>query len=282
MSVLIFGGGWLGQVLGLRLKAQGLAPVLTSRDPDRRLRIEAKGLAAIDPAEAGLTAHDAWILTAPPDEQGCPALRALTDAPLPAWIGYVSSTAVYGDRAGGWVFEDGALNAASLEGARRIAAEAGWTARAGDRTALFRLPALYGPGRSALSRVRSGQARLVRKPDQIFNRIHVQDVAAAIALALGRRAVGAFNLTDDEPTPAEVPILWAARALGLPAPPEVSLDDPEVSEPMRRFYRDCKRVSNARAKAVLGWRPAYPSFREGLAAELAEGIAASTPDRKTG
>ena len=134
---------------------------------------------------------------------------------------------------------------------------------------IFRLPALYGPGRSPLDRLRDGSARIVRKPGQIFNRIHVDDAVAGFFASMARPHPGrAYTLCDDEPTPADVVMEGAARRLDLPNPPEVSLDDPSVSDAMRRFYRDSKRLSNARAKAELGWRPRYPSWREGLEAML--------------
>jgi nucleoside-diphosphate-sugar epimerase len=136
---------------------------------------------------------------------------------------------------------------------------------------VFRLPGFYGPGRSAIDRLRAGTARLVRKPGQVFNRIHVDDIVSGLFASMARpRPGGVYNLTDDEPTAADVVTAWAAERLDLPRPPEVDWTDPEVSEAMRRFYLDSKRVSNARAKAEVGWRPRYPSYREGLEAILAE------------
>ena len=222
---------------------------------------------------------DAILITAPPESDGCPGLKRLVPAltragAFPDWIGYVSSTAVYGDRAGGWAFEDDPLNAASLEGARRVRAERDWLDAGqgmGLTVQIFRLPALYGPGRSPLDRLRDGTARIVRKPGQIFNRIHVDDaVSGLFASMAGPRPGAAYTLCDDEPAPADEVMEWAARRLGLPSPPEVDLDDPSVSDAMRRFYLDSKRLSNARAKAELGWRPRYPSYREGLEEMLGE------------
>jgi nucleoside-diphosphate-sugar epimerase len=187
----------------------------------------------------------------------------------PDWIGYVSSTSVYGDRAGGWVFEDGPLNAANLEGARRVRAERDWLDGAqgmGLTVQIFRLPGFYGPGRSVVERLKEGTAKLVRKPGQVFNRIHVDDIVSGLFASMAQPRPGAaYNLTDDEPSPADVVMEWAADRMGLPRPPEVDWTDDSVSEAMRRFYLDSKRVSNALAKAELGWRPAYPSWREGLA-----------------
>ena len=200
------------------------------------------------------------------------ALAPLAADAWPDWMGYVSSTSVYGDRAGGWVFEDGPLNAATLEGARRVRAERDWLDGArgmGLTVQIFRLPGFYGPGRSVVERLRDGTAKLVRKPGQVFNRIHVDDVVSGLFASMERPRPGAaYNLTDDAPSPADVVVEWAAARMGLPRPPEVDWTDDSVSEAMRRFYLDSKRVSNALAKAELGWRPQYPTWREGLEAIL--------------
>jgi nucleoside-diphosphate-sugar epimerase len=284
-ALLVFGGGWLGRAAGQAALQRGGRAVLTSRDADRRAGLAAEGLQAIDPGDAAALARavagaSAILITAPPEPDGCPGLRALSPALTaanvwPDWIGYVSSTAVYGDRAGGWALEDSELNAASLQGARRVRAERDWLDAGqgmGLTVQLFRLPALYGPGRSPLDRLRDGTARLVRKPGQVFNRIHVDDVVSGLFASMARPRPGAaYILCDDEPAPADVVMEGAARRLGLPLPPEIDLDDPSVSDAMRRFYLDSKRLSNARAKAELGWRPRYPSWRDGLEALIREG-----------
>lgn len=279
-SLLVYGGGYMGRAAALEAIRRGGQAVATSRSPERRQALEAEGITAIDPHDtpalkAALEAATAVMVTAAPDAQGCPGLRAL--APLagnawPDWIGYVSSTSVYGDRAGGWVFENGPLNAATLEGARRVRVEQDWLDGArgmGLTVQLFRLPGFYGPGRNVTERLRDGTARLVKKPGQIFNRIHIDDIVAGLFASMERPRPGAvYNLTDDEPATADAVMQWAAARMGLPRPPEVDLDDPAVTDAMRRFYLDSKRVSNTRAKAELGWRPKYPTYREGLAALL--------------
>lgn len=279
-SLLVFGGGYLGRAAALEAIRRGRAATATSRDPARRAMLQADGIKAVDPADRealgrAVARHSAILVTAPPDARGCPAQRVLAEVAgdaWPDWIGYVSSTSVYGDRSGGWVFEDGPLNAASLEGARRVNAERDWLDGArgmGLTVQVFRLPGFYGPGRSVIDRLRDGSARLVRKPGQIFNRIHVDDVVAGLFASIDRPHPGAaYNLTDDQPAPADVVMEWAAERLGLPCPPEVDWMDDSVGPVMRRFYLDSKRVSNARAKAELDWRPAYPSWREGLQAVL--------------
>lgn len=282
-SLLVFGGGYLGlEAAREALRRQGRA-FATSRDPARRAELTAAGVIAVDPADAealkaAVAVASAILVTAAPDSAGCPGLKALVPAltasgAYPDWIGYVSSTAVYGDRAGGWAFEDDELNAASLEGARRVRAEQDWLDAGrgmGLTVQIFRLPAIYGPGRSPLDRLRDGTARLVKKPGQVFNRIHVADAVAGFFASMARPHPGrAYTLTDDEPAPADVVMAGAAARLNLPLPPEVALDDPSVSDAMRRFYNDNKRLSNARAKAELGWRPKHPTWREGLEALIA-------------
>ena len=284
-SLLIYGGGWLGQAVARAVLAQGGRVTATSRDAGRRARLAEAGITPLDPADAGavqaaVAGAAAILVTAPPEAGGCPGARDLIPAlaasgAWPDWIGYVSSTAVYGDRDGGWVFEDDALNAASLEGARRVRAEQDWLDAGrgmGLTVQVFRLPGLYGPGRSAIERLRDGTARLVRKPGQVFNRVHVDDVVSGLFASMARPRPGAaYNLTDDEPCAAETVTAWTAERLGLPRPPEVDWTDASVSESMRRFYLDSKRISNARAKAELGWRPRYPSWREGLDALIRDG-----------
>lgn len=265
--MLIFGLGYLGAAVARQAEAAGWTVRATSRDPARGL---------IDPGDAqaltaALQGAEALLVTAAPTESGCPGHAALTPLlarTVPGWIGYVSSTGVYGDRRGGWVFEDSALNAASISGARRVVAERSWLAHGAH---VFRLPAIYGPGRSTVDRLRAGTARRVNTPDQIFNRIHVEDAAAGVLSALQAPSPGrVWNLTDDDPSSMEVVIAATCERLGLPLPPEADLNDPSVSEAMRGFYLDCKRVSNARAKAELGWRPRFPTWREGLEALLAQ------------
>lgn len=278
-SLLVFGGGYLGEAMAKAAGQKGWSVALTSRQQDRRDHFTQQGWLAVDPADAdalsaAAMAATAILVTTPPDAKGCPALRTLSnlkaDEAWPDWIGYISSTSVYGDRAGGWVFEGDALNAATLEGARRVRAEQDWldTGRGmGLTVQIFRLPAIYGPERNPIERIRSGSAKLVRKPGQVFNRVHVDDIVSGLFASMLRpRPGGIYNLTDDTPCAADEVTEWTARSLGLPMPPEVDWTDPSVSEGMRRFYLDSKRISNARAKAELGWRPAYPSYREGLSA----------------
>lgn len=252
----------------------------TARSPQAADELAARGIEPASPddpvAMAGaLGRSQAVLITAPPTAEGCPALPTLPRAiarsgAFPDWIGYLSTTGVYGDRRGGWVFEHSRLAAASLEGARRVGAERDWrdVARGmGLTLSVFRLPGIYGPGRSALDRLRQGRARRIAAPGQVFSRIHVDDLAAGLEASIARpRAGGVYNLCDDAPAPNSEVIAYAAGLLGIPPPPEIPLAEADLRGPGRRFYAESKRVSNALAKAELGWRPAYPTYREGLKA----------------
>lgn len=281
-TALVFGLGYVGAAYARRLAMQGWSILATARDHDRADQIRAQGFEPVDPSDLqalkqALTRTDAVLVTTPPDDQGCPGYRALNPALIasdahPKWLGYLSTTGVYGDRAGGWVFEDSELNAASPEGARRVCAEKHYRTlaeRLNIPLALFRLPGIYGPGRSALDKILNGSARLVRKPGQVFSRIHQEDLVDGLLASMARpRPLGIYNLCDDNPAGADQVLEHAATLLGHLALPEVSFEDPSVSGPMRRFYLDNKRVSNARAKAELLWHPRHATYQAGLKALL--------------
>lgn len=279
--LFLFGPGFSALALAARLGARGWSVSGTARGPERRAALEALGYHAIAADDLGAVAEavdgaDAVLISAPPDEQGCPGLRAIAPAleagARPGWIGYLSTTGVYGDRGGGWVTEESPLNPLSVQGRRRVEAERGWLAWAatGRTVAVFRLPGLYGPGRSALDRLGDGAAPRIIKPGQVFSRLHIEDLATALRASIARPRAGAiYNVCDDWPCPPQDVIVHAAGLLGVEPPPSLAFDDPTVSAASRRFYAENKRVSNARIKAELGWRPMYPTYREGLAAVLA-------------
>jgi nucleoside-diphosphate-sugar epimerase len=285
LRLFVFGYGYTARALARRLAPEGWRIAATARDAADAARLEAEGVTAVPLADRGRLAEElsqtrALLVTAPPDAGGCPGLQALVPAlaaanAFPDWIGYLSTTGVYGDRHGGWVFETSHLAAQSVEGARRVGAERDWLEVGrgmGLTVAIFRLPGIYGPGRSALDRLRAGGARRIAAPGQVFSRLHVDDLAAGLAASMARpRAGGVYNLCDDEPTANSDVIAYAAGLLAMPAPPEIPLAKARLSPAALRFYAENKRVSNARAKAELGWRPAYPSYREGLRAILETG-----------
>ena len=262
-ALLALGFGYVAQALAQRLRAGGWRVAGTSRS-GRDDMIVFDG--ALTPAMAETIAQaDAILISIPPDSEGCPAARVAP--PLTArWIGYLSTTGVYGDLAGRWAFEWSPRRPTSDIAERRMRAEDQWLARGAH---IFRLPGIYGPGRSAFDRLRAGDAQRIVKSGQVFSRAHVDDIAAALAASIARPKPGtAYNVCDDEPAPPQDVIVEAARLLGVPPPPEVAYEDASLSPMARRFYQDSKRVANARAKAALGWRPRYPSYREGLRAIL--------------
>jgi len=281
MRLLIFGFGFTGAALAKRLQPQGWTVSGTSRRPEQRAALSAQGIEGIDPGDsaqlsvAARTA-DAVLIAAPPSADGCPGWAALNGAHLEQtrpWIGYLSTTGVYGDRGGRWVFETTPVAPLSPEAHRRVAAETAWMGLASAcPVSVFRLPGIYGAGRSALDRVRTGEARSVIKPGHVFSRIHVDDLAAGLEASIARPdRAGVYNLCDDEPAPPADVNACAAELLGLSPPPQAPFE-PEALSPMaRRFWAESKRVSNAKAKAALGWRPSYPTYREGLRAVLAAG-----------
>ncbi len=281
MRLLIFGFGFTGAALARRLQPRGWTISGTSRRPETRAALCTTGVEGIDPDEsarlrAAARTADAILIAAPPGDNGCPGWNALHDAELSrtkAWIGYLSTTGVYGDRGGRWVFETTPVAPLSPEAHRRVAAETAWMSLAGDcPVSVFRLPGIYGAGRSALDRVRMGEARSVIKPGHVFSRIQVDDLAAGLEASIARPdRAGVYNLCDDEAAaPADVNA-YAADLLSLPRPPETPFDPDALSPMARRFWAESKRVSNAKAKAALGWRPRYPTYREGLRAVLDAG-----------
>jgi len=285
LRLFVFGLGYVGEAFASALKARGWEIAATARSPRQAETLRAEGITPVDPADRGAMAQaligaKAILVTAPPGPDGCPALESIVPAlaqaqAFPDWIGYLSTTGVYGDFEGRWVFETSPLKAQSVEGARRVGAERDWQEVGrgmGLTVTIFRLPGIYGPGRSALDRLRAGEGRRIVKPGQVFSRIHVDDIVSGLVASLDRpRAGGVYNLVDDEPAPPQDVMEHAAKLLGVPVPPDLPFNELGLSPATRRFYAENKRVSNARAKAELGWRPKHPTYREGLAAILAAG-----------
>jgi nucleoside-diphosphate-sugar epimerase len=263
-QLFAFGFGYVAAELARNLAAKGWDCHGTVRSPASAEPLAAQGFtphiwpgADITPAPGA-----AWLISVPPDDKGCPVFRSFSHlASTTSWIGYLSTTGVYGDLAGGWAFEETPLNPQSREAANRAAAESQWTT-VGAR--IFRLPGIYGPGRSAIERVKEPGARRIVKPGQVFSRAHVADIASALHLSIESPATGAFNICDDEPAPADEVLVYAADLLGIAPPPAVNIEDANLSPMAQRFYAECKRVSNAKAKATLGWRPEFPTYKEGL------------------
>lgn len=215
------------------------------------------------------------LVTAPPGADGDPFLAVLTalsgSVAAGAHIIYLSTIGVYGDQAGGWVDATFAPNPMSERSQRRLAAEQGWTGFAkATRAALaiLRLPGIYGPGRSVIDDLAAGTARRLVKPGQVFNRIHVDDLADAMAQVFGLRFSGILDIVDDFPAPPQDVVTFAAERMGVTPPPPIPFETASLTPMARSFYAENKRVSNARARALLGWQPRYATYREGLSAIL--------------
>jgi nucleoside-diphosphate-sugar epimerase len=279
-TLLSLGHGYSAQALARLLVPRGWQVIGTTRDPARARALAAEGVeplawpaATLVPALARAT-H--VLCSIAPEAGGDPVLArhgAELAAARPVWAGYLSTTGVYGDHAGGWVDEETPPAPTSARGRARLAAEAAWAAT-GLPLHVFRLAGIYGPGRSAFDRLRDGTATRIIKPGQVFSRIHVDDIAQALAASMAAPRPGAvWNLADDEPAPPQDVTAHAAALLGLPPPPALAYAEAEAEmSPMARsFYADSKRVRNDRIKADLGLRLHHPTYREGLAAILAAG-----------
>jgi nucleoside-diphosphate-sugar epimerase len=275
-TLLILGAGYTGQAFarllaGKAWRIKGTSRSETGADELRGLGIEGMVLAAEDFTSALLDDVDALLISVPPDDQGDPFARRLTGKPNRLrWIGYLSTTGVYGDTGGAWVDEAAPPNPSNARGRRRVLAEGQWLGfgkKHGIATQVFRLPGIYGPGRSALDDVRAGKARRIDKPGQVFSRVHVADIAATLAASLERPNVGAiYNVADDLPAPSADVVAYACQLLGVEPPPLIPYAEIEASlSPMgREFYADTRRVKNERIKRELGVTLVYPTYREGL------------------
>lgn len=279
-----FGLGYSSGIVADRLAQQGWRITGTSTRAEGAAQISANGYtglvfdgtapSAVIAAELKTATH--ILLSIPPGADGDPAFAHFSDSiresSVITWIGYFSTVGVYGDAQGGWVDEETQAKPGSERGKRRLAAEQQWLGlaqNAGKHAAVFRLPGIYGPGRCALDDVRDGTARSIIKPGQVFNRVHVEDIASAVIAAMERPHPGrVYNVTDDEPGPPQDVVNFAAQLLGRPQPPSLDFAtanlSPILSPMARSFYSENKRVANARMKAELGIRLKYPTYREGL------------------
>jgi len=265
MHLFVFGLGYSAGVLARRLRARGWQVEGTGRGGEIAFDDRAAVLAALARASHVLS-------SVPPGRDGVdPVLAHYGAAPGTRWIGYLSSTGVYGDCGGAWVDESAGVG----HGRRTARSEAdlAWQAL-GAR--VFRLPGIYGPGRSAFERLRDGTARRLIAPGQVFSRIHVDDIAGGVIAGLGAPA-GVYNLADDEPCDQNAVIEEAARLSGMAPPPLVPLAEADLSPMARAFYAENRRIANGKARRVLGWRPQYPSYREGLRACIRPRSATTSP-----
>ncbi|MGE0022758.1 MAG: SDR family oxidoreductase [Hyphomicrobium sp.] len=285
MNILCIGLGYTAEALGSRLAPRGWQIAGTARTSDGLARIRTLGFDAIPfdgtspaPEVSEAIARATHILmSAGPTQTGDPLLahhaRDIAAAPRLAWIGYLSTIGVYGDTGGAWIDETATPRPGSERTRRRLAAEDDWLGLArtsAKQTRIFRLGGIYGPGRSAIDDLARGEARRIVKPGQVFNRIHVDDIASVLlASAEGHGSHDVYNVTDGEPSPPQDVVLHAARLMGVDPPPEIPFEEAPLSPMGLSFYAENRRVRSRRIREDLGVELAYPSYREGLAAILA-------------
>lgn len=275
-TLLSIGHGYSAQALARRLLPQGWQIIGTTRTEAGAKALRATGIEALVWPEADLSgalAKATHLLTSVAPGDSDPVLQAIGPQIAGSalkWVGYLSTTAVYGHHNGDWVDETTPLAPTTARGAARVQAEADWTAL-GLPLHIFRLAGIYGPGRGPFEKVRDGTARRIHKAGQVFSRIHVDDIAHVLHAALQRPHPGIYNVCDDDPASPEDILGLAADMLGLPPPPIVPYEQAEMTPMARSFYAENKRVRNDRIKTVLGVTLDYPTYREGLAAILAAG-----------
>ena len=277
-TLLSFGHGYSAQALARRLLPEGWRVIGTTRDPEKAETLRAQGVEArVWPGESldtEIAEADAVLVSAAPGDSGDPVLSRLrtslaTAAPHLRWVGYLSTTGVYGDHGGAWVDETTELTPSTARGRARVAAESEWQSIPGLPLHIFRLAGIYGPGRGPFAKVRAGTARRIIKKDQVFSRIHVDDIAQVLHASLTRPDPGAiYNLCDDDPAPPQDVISYAAELLGLPQPPAEAFETAEMTPMARSFYAESKKVRNDRIKTDLGIVLKYPDYRSGLRAML--------------
>ena len=271
-TLLCLGFGYCAQALAPQLLARGWRVIGTSR--------EAVDLPGVDmitwPGSAvSLSGVTHVLCSIGPNETGDPFLNQLGAEMVRfakdlEWVGYLSTTAVYGDRNGGWVDETTSVAPTSERGNWRVAAETQWQEIPDLPLHIFRLAGIYGPGRGPFAKLMAGKARRIVKPGQVFSRIHVEDIAQVLLASIQAPNPGAiYNLCDDDPAPPQDVLGHAAELLHLPMPAEVPFDEAGMSPMARSFYSENKRVRNDRIKTELGVTLRYPSYREGLRAVLA-------------
>lgn len=283
MNLLIFGLGYSASHFAARYGARFAKVTGTFRSsaPHEKLpdlpgvtRLAYDGLAGSASIEAAIADATHILTSIAPDDDGDPVLRhfgpVLRQAPHLEWLGYLSTVGVYGDAGGAWIDESAPLRPTMERNAMRVRVEREWLdlALPGTRSVqLFRLAGIYGPGRNAVVNLKRGSARRIVKPEQVFNRIHVEDIAGAVAAGMERPQIGpAFNVTDNEPAPPQDVVTYAAELMGVTPPAEIAYDEAQMTPIARSFYGENKRVSNRRIREELGYSLRYPTYREGIRA----------------
>ena len=277
-TLLSFGHGYSARALTPRLLKAGWRVIGTTRKPEKADALRAEGVEPLIWPGSDLT--DALdqashlLISAGPSEDGDPVLNVLRDAITAragqfTWVGYLSTTGVYGNHDGGWVDEDTPNAPSTRRGQFRVDAEHAWQSIRGLPLHIFRLAGIYGPGRGPFAKVRAGTARRIIKPNQVFSRIHVEDIAQVLWASIKAPNPGrVYNVNDDEAAPPQDVIAHAAELLGLPLPEAITFEDAEMTPMARSFYAESKRTSNRRIREELGVDLKYPTYREGLQALL--------------
>ena len=263
--ILIFGLGYTAGRLAERLRADGWSVTATRRTADA----DSIAFADSESVQAAIASASHILSSVPPADGSDPVLDSYGDALKDAaadWFGYLSSTGVYGDTGGAWVDESAPIGSGRRKA--RAEADANWQALRGD-VRIFRLPGIYGPNRSVLNRIRAGKAHRIDLPDQVFSRVHVDDIVDGVIASFDGPA-GIYNLSDDEPAPHNDVVSYGCALLGMDPPPLQSMDEAGLSEMARGFYSENRRVANGKAKRLLNWVPAYPDYRTGLRAIAAD------------
>jgi nucleoside-diphosphate-sugar epimerase len=287
VNLFVFGLGFSGSIFAERRVARGDHVSGTVRSRDKAQALSAAGIAAHvfgpdggdSAVEADLAAADALLISVPPGTGGDPVMKVyasqIAAAPKLRWIGYLSTIGVYGDHGGAWTDERTPATPTNARSIERADAEQAWLAFGAANNIpvqIFRLAGIYGPGQSQLVQLARGTAKRIIKPGQVFNRIHVEDIARVLDASIERpRAGGIYNVTDNEPAPPQNVVTFAAKLCGVDPPPEISLDDAGLTEMGRSFYAESKRVRNDLLRSELGITLAYPTYREGLTALRAAG-----------
>ncbi|MFD1160336.1 SDR family oxidoreductase [Roseovarius aestuarii] len=280
-TLISFGHGYSAQALARLLLPQGWTIYGTTRSELKAGELRDKGVIPVLWPDGDLTeAFDKathMLVSAGPREAGDPIFNIYGDkikevAGKLDWFGYLSTTGVYGNHNGEWTGEDAELRPSTERGRWRKEAEERWQSVPSLPVHVFRLAGIYGPGRGPFEKIRKGTARRIIKKNQIFSRIHVDDIAQVLAASIAQPNPGrAYNVCDDEPAPPEDVIGYAAELLGAPMPPAIPFEEAEMSPMARSFYSESKRISNARIKSELGVSLRYPNYRDGLAKLLAQG-----------
>ena len=282
-TLFCFGLGFSARVLAARLHAQGWGVIGTSRSLEKAADLAARGYDShvfdgtaplSDSSVLAPATH--MLISVPADDEADAVLRwhgaHIAKLPNLKWLGYLSTTGVYGDRNGDWVDETTPIAPNQARSKRRAEAEAAWLKLCRDHAVpvhVFRLAGIYGPGRNQLEGVKRGTAHRIIKPGQVFCRIHVEDIASVLEASMARPDVGVvYNVADDEPAPPQDVVAYAAQLLNLPVPPEIPFDQAQLSPMAASFYGDNRRVRNDRIKRELGVTLKYPTYREGLKALL--------------